>query len=249
MNHDQLKRRLHAETDHYEAEYRRRELPFALDARARGSRALPMAAAALAGAATALALVAVSEASVFGLFSNGNTGLGPEAAERPCRSADFSVRSEPWPSAPMAGGMLVIFQANETAWCTLRHGIYAMVSDANGDNSLVEVAMGLREPIAVAPGQAWQSGVYWSTYCGNASGTVTAPEHPARPLQLSMAMAIDGEPMDGEPTITGDTPLPVATEAEIAPEPCEDEQLGTPFWLGFTGLDPYPGPAPSVSGS
>jgi len=249
MNHDQLKRRLHADADPYEAAYRGRPLPLSLDAPAPRSSVLPMATAALAGAVTALALMAVTGTSVVGPFSNANTGLGPEAAERPCRSADFSVRSEPWADAPMAGGVLVIFQATETAWCHLQHGTYTIVSDANGANSIAEIAAVFPEPIAVAPGQAWQSGVYWSTYCGNAGGTVAAPEHAARPLRLSMAIAIQGEPMDGEQIITADTLLPVATDAEIAPEPCEDDQPGTPFWLGSTGLDPYPGPAPSVSGS
>lgn len=247
MNREELKRRLQADEDRYEAEYRGRELPITLGGATR-SPTLAMAAAAVAGTLTTLALLAVTGAAVSGLFSSSNTDQSPEGADRPCRSADFTVRSEPWPDAPMAGGVVVVLQANDGAWCHIEHGIYAAVSDANGD-SAVEVAVGFREPIAVAPGQAWQSGVYWSTYCGSAGGTVAAPEHPVRPLQLSVGIAIDGEPIGGEATITGDTPLPVATDAEIAPEPCENEQLGGPFWLGLTGLAPYPGPAPSVSES
>jgi hypothetical protein len=249
MNRDQLKRLLHTQADRYEAEYRGRPLPLTFD-RPHGGRpnVLPMIVSAAGGAVVALALVAVTGSAVFGLFREANAGLSPEASERQCRSADFTIRAEPWPNAPMAGGVLVIFQANEGAWCHINHGIYTIVRDANGANG-VEVAQVLREAIPVAPGMTWQSGVYWSTYCGTAGGTVAAPEHPARPLQLSMAIAVPGEPLDGEPTITGDTLLPVATEAEIAPEPCADEQPGTPFWLGSTGLEPYPGPAPTVSGS
>lgn len=145
----------------------------------------------------------------------------------------------------MAGGVLVIFQATEGAWCHISHGMYTAVDGADG-TGLVAVATTVREPIVVAPGMTWQSGVYWSTYCGSAGGTVAAPEQPARPLRLSVAPAIPGEPDDGVPVINADTLISVATAAEIAPEPCTDEQPGTPFWLGSTGLDPYPGPAPIV---
>jgi hypothetical protein len=247
VNNDQLKRRLHTDPDPYEAAYRGRPLPVSLNAPTPRSSLLSVAVTALAGAAAAVALMAVIGTSGFGLFAKSDAGLGPEAGERPCRSSDFAVRSEPWAGAPMAGGVLVIFQANETAWCHIQHGIHASVLDATAASN-AEAAVGLREPIVVAPGQAWQSGVYWSTYCGTAGGTVAAPEHPARPLQLSVAIAIEGEPMDGVPTVTGDTLLPVAIDGEIAPEPCDDDFPGTPFWLGLTGLDPYPGPAPTVVG-
>lgn len=246
MNRDQLKRRLQAEADPYEAEYHGRALPLTLEPGRHRSGVFALTVSSLAGAVVAVAIM--SATGLFGAFDSRDSGLGPEAGDRPCRSADFSVRSEPWADAPMAGGVLVIFQANEAAWCQIQHGIHASVLDATAASG-VEVAVALREPIAVAPGQAWQAGVYWSTYCGTAGGTVAAPEHAARPLQLSVAIAIEGEPMDGEPTITGDTLLPVATDAEIAPEPCDDDLPGTPFWLGATGLDAYPGPAPIVGGS
>lgn len=249
MNRDELKRLLHTEPDPYEAEYRGRPLPLVLSRHPAGrSKVLPIIASAAAGAAAALALVAIAGSAALGLFPEANAGLGPEAGERPCGSADFTLRSEPWPDAPMAGGVLVIYQANEGAWCSINHGVVAAVEDANGV-SLVEVAQAQREPIQVAPGTTWQNGVYWSTYCGTAGGTVAVDEHPARPLQLSMAIAVAVEPIDGVPNITGDTLLPVAVESEIAPEPCADDQPGTPFWLGSTGLEPYPGPAPTVSGS
>lgn len=249
MNRDELTQRLHTQRDRYEAEYRGRPLPLALD-RPRGGRAnfVPMLASAAAGAAAALALVAITGSAVFGLFRETSAGFGPEAAERPCGSADFTVRAEPWPDAPMAGGVLVLFEAGEGAWCHINYGIYAGVRDANEANG-VEVAQVQREPIAVAPGQTWQSGVYWSTYCGSAGGTVAAPEHPARPLQLSVAIAVAGQSVDNEPTITADRLLPVTTDTEIAPEPCTDDQPGSPFWLGSTGLEPYPGPAPTLDGS
>lgn len=247
MSHDELKRRLLSEADHYESEYQGRPLGLAHERDRARPNVLTMGVSALAGAVLALTLVGL----VTGFLEthpNTDAGLAPEPGDRPCRSADFSVRSEPWAGAPMAGGVLVIFQANETAWCHIQHGIHASVLDATAA-SFVEAAVGLREPIVVAPGQAWQSGVYWSTYCGTAGGTVAAPEHPARPLQLSVAIAVEGEPMDGMPTVTGDTLLPVAIDGEIAPEPCDDDLPGTPFWLGVTGLDRYPGPPPGVGGS
>jgi hypothetical protein len=203
-----------------------------------------MVAAGAAGALTALALVAVIGS---GLFAPGRDTGGPTESNadpgRPCRSADFEVRTEAWPDAPMAGGVLVIFEARDSAWCVIDRGLNAVVADAGGQ-SLVESAVGVRGPYEVEPGTALQAGIYWSTYCGSAGGTVAAPEDPARPLKLSVAIAVRGDDLEGGEVTIADTLIPLDTPTEIAPGPCSEEFPGSPFWLAPTGFAPFPGPPP-----
>lgn len=249
MTGDHLKNLLRSHADRREREYSPRPLPLTIEAvRLSGAprrvQQLQMVAAGVAGAVTALALVAVIGSGIFA--TNGRTG-GPTELnadpERPCRSADFEVRAEAWPDAPMAGGVLAIFEARDSTWCVIDRGFSALVADAS-DQVLVGSAVGVREPIQVKPGTAWQARIYWSTYCGSASGTVAAPEDPARPLTLSVAIGIRGDDLEGEEVTIVDTQIPLDTPTEIAPGPCSEEFPGSPFWLAPSGFAPYPGPPP-----
>lgn len=237
MNNEQLEDRLRSTPDPFERRYRPRPLPLTIEAqrpseRRRADR-LRVAGAGVVGAMTALLVVAV-----VGAYTSGRDGVGlgapGDAAGRSCQTSAFDIGVEPWPEAPMAGGVLLTFQAHDDVECVIDRGLYAMVTDASG-TSLVASAVGVREPITVTPGSVWRAGVSWSTYCGTAGGTVAAPPSAARPLQLAVAFGVAGETEGETGTFAGEiAPLEVTTE--IAPEPCDEEFPGSPFVLLPTGV-------------
>lgn len=245
MTREQLEDLLRSQPDALEGEYRSRPLPMTIDAAHRvvsepSAKPLQMVAAGVAGALVALALIVAGSAA--GLFTpdlnaEDSAGVGSDV-RRSCGSADFDLRTEEWPDAPMSGGVLVILEARQAADCEIDTGLYATVDDADGAGSVAAV-VGLREAVNVEPGAAFQLGVYWSTYCGDAGGTVAAPDRPERPLTLSVGLMVSGGEDDGVPVSVPDTLIPVETSSEIAPEPCTQEYAGSPFWLGLDGLEPY----------
>lgn len=250
MTREQVEEILRSQPDPREGEYRPRPLPMTIEPARRAIPAAPprylqMAAAGVAGAVVALALIAAGSAT--GLFAPSPNAGNPQGLDlgwgRPCRSADFELRTEAWPNAPMAGGVLVIFEGRETADCVIDRGFYASVVAVDGED-LGAAAISLRDAVDVEPGMALQAGVYWSTYCGTAGGTVAAPVHPARPLTLSVGLMVDGGDLEGVKHSVPDARIQVETQSEIAPEPCLEEYPGSPFWLGLTGLETYPGPPP-----
>jgi hypothetical protein len=234
---------LRSQADPHEAEYRATPLPRHIEeARAtlteRPPALLHLALAAAAGAMATL-VVAGGISVGAGLLDGSRNAGGPVDTDalRPCRSADFTVRSEPWPDAPMAGGVRVILTAGDTVECVISHGYAASVTDANGQHGVFSF-LGMMEPIHVRPGSAWQAGISWSTYCGSGGGRVAVPEEPVRPLKLAIGIGIAAGEQDGVPVTTSDTPIPVETHTEIAPSPCTDDPISAPFWLQLTGLSP-----------
>lgn len=236
MNTEQLEDRLRSTPDPFERHYRPRPLLLTIETQRPSERRradhLRVAGAGLVGAATALLVVAV-----VGAYTSGRDGVGlgaPGDAGGSCQTSAFDISVEPWPEAPMAGGVLLTFRAHDDTDCVMDRGLYAMVTDANG-TSLGASAVGVREPITVTPKSVWRAGVSWSTYCGTASGTVAAPPSAARPLQLAVAFGVAGETEGETGTFAGEiAPLEVTTE--IAPEPCDEEFPGSPFVLLPTGV-------------
>jgi hypothetical protein len=232
MNNQQVKNQLRAAHDPFERDYRPRPLPLTIEAQRRRQPRLAdhlrVAGAGLAGAATALLAVAV-----VGAYTSGRDGVSlgapGDTAGGSCQTSAFDIGVEPWAEAPMAGGVLLTFQAHSDTDCVIDRGLHAMVFDANG-TALVESAVGVRETITVTPGSVWRAGVSWSSYCGTAGDTVAAPPSAARPLQLAAAFGVAGE-IEGEEVTLGGEIAPLEVAGEVAPEPCDEQFPGSPFIL------------------
>lgn len=243
MNRNELANMLRSEADATEGEYQPRPLPLTVGATDVGSSAarvgyLRMAMAAAAGGAAVLVLSAIVG---WPPGSNREPITAANDPNRPCRIADFDVRSEPWPDAPAAGGVLIVFTARESVPCVLDQGLHVSAADANG-RALIEVAVMNRDPVAVEAGTAWQAGIAWSTYCRAPGSGPGFPEDPPRPIILSVTLGVTvGSDADGVPITTGDALVAVDPHGDVLPQPCAvgDQALGA--WLTPTGLVPHPG--------
>lgn len=144
-----------------------------------------------------------------------------------CRTADFDVRAADWPAAPLVGGARIFLQAHGDVHCVIDHGIYATVSDANG-KALVgsSFTVGIQDAVQVTPGSTWEFDVAWSNYCAANGSGVGLPAHPARPLQLSVALGLQAT-VAGGPGVVPDRAVLVAGLGPIAPDSCADQASGS----------------------